>query len=364
MGDFFGGYPVKYRRVAGKTFSGVGGENSTPDAYEDDARGVYSGPTVVDEYKVAAGLKQLRSLDRPPGPLTGITEAVTDAGSGEPTQIAELPRTSVRPTAVGRSSSAPAAPPVTVPIDAGRGTMFGHSIHLPDINAPDSTLEELSSGSAQVIDGDTGPQAVQPFPLAEPPVRRAVAAPAAAPVPMAQSLFADVEADERGYRGDDFELDTDVLAARRRWPRIAAAVAGLAILGGAAVLLVLRGSGSSSPALTPPATTATVPSVTTEDPAPAAKAATTAAPTPPPAPVETPTAPEVVPAPEPVAPPPVRANAEVADDSAPKRKPAARRSDAKVGPAAEVPAAARPNRARRRHIIREDPDATMAPTLD
>jgi len=158
LGDFFGGYPVKYRGVAGKTFSGVGGENSTPEGYEDDdARGVYSGPTVVDEYKVAAGLKQLRSLDRPPGPLTGVTEAVLDPGSGEPTQVAELPRTSVRPTAVGRSPSTDAEPAVTSSIDAGRGTMFGHSIHLPDINAPDSTLEELSSGSVQVIDGDTGP---------------------------------------------------------------------------------------------------------------------------------------------------------------------------------------------------------------
>jgi len=347
--------------VAGKTFSGVGGENSTPDAYaEDDARGVYSGPTVVDDYKVAAGLKQLRSLDSPPGPLTGVTEAVSDPGSGEPTQVAELPRYGMRPTAVGRSQSSPAEQSVAIPVDAGRGTMFGHSIHLPDINAPDATLEELSSGSVQVIDGDSGPQAVQPFPLAEPPVRRAVAA----PVPMAQSLFADVHADARDYRGDDFELDTDVVAARRRWPRVAAVVAGLGILGAAAVLLVGRGSGSSSPALTPPAATATAPAPT-QDPTPAAQAVQTASSSPvqPPAPVEAPP-PQAVPVPEPIAPPPMRANTEVADDSAPKRRPAAHRSDAKAERAAETPPAPRSNRARRRPVIHEDPDATMAPTVD
>ena len=258
--------------MAGKTFSGVGGENSTPDAYEDDARGVYSGPTVVDDSKVEAGLKQLRSLDRPPGPLTGVTEAVVDADSGEPTQVADLPKYNARPTAVGRSLSTPTEQPVTVPVDAVRGTMFGHSIHLPDVNAPDSTLEELSSGSVQVIDSESGPQPVQPFPLAEPAIRaamraaqRVAATPTAAPapVPVARSLFADdVSADIRidataavGGDADDFELDTDVVSPRRRWPRIAAVVAGVAVLGGAAVLLLARGSGSNRrpcPRLLPP----------------------------------------------------------------------------------------------------------------
>jgi hypothetical protein len=363
--------------VAGKTFSGVGGENSTPDAYEDDARGVYSGPTVVDDRKVEAGLEQLRSLDRPPGPLTGITKAVVDPGSGEPTQVAELASYNARPTAVGRSASAPAAQPVTIPVDAVRGTMFGHSIHLPDINAPDSTMEELSSGSVQVIDSESGPQPVQPFPLAEPMMRaaaqRAAAARAAAPAPVARSLFADVDADVRidaniGAGGDAFEVDTDVVVPRRRWPRIAAVVAGLGMLGGAAVLLFERGSDSKSIALPPPAATAPA-SAPTEDPPPVK---TVQAPTPAPAPAaaqapaaaEMPPPAEIAPAPEPAPPPVTRANADVADELAPKRKPAAQRSDTKVGPAAEAASVPRPNRARRRPIIREDPDATMAPTLD
>jgi hypothetical protein len=60
----------------------------------------------------------------------------------------------------------------------------------------------------------------------------------------------------------------------------------------------------------------------------------------------------------------VRANAEVTGDTPTRRKPAAKRSEPKVGPADEAQAPPRPNRARRRRFIREDPDATMAPTLD
>ncbi len=301
---------------------------------------------------------------------------MVDADSGEPTRVSDLPQYNARPTAVGRSLSTPAAQPVTVPVDAVRGTMFGHSIHLPDINAPDSTLEELSSGSVQVIDSESGPQPVQPFPLAEPAIRaamraaqRVAATPAAAPapVPIARSLFADVSADVRidadAVRGDadDFELDTDVVAPRRRWPLIAAVVAGVGVLGGAAVLLLARGNGSQSMALPPPAATAPAPAPTV-DPLPPVK--TVEAPAQAPAAAEVQPPAEVAPAPEPPAPPPVRANIEVADEAAPKRKPAAKRSDTKVGPAAEAPPPPRPNRSKRRRIVREDPDATMAPTLD
>ena len=82
--------------MAGKTFRGVG-EDEAPSVRideddsrprlidEDDARGLHSGPTVVDDQKVAEVLKKLRSLDKPPGPLTGVTEIVVDANSSEPT---------------------------------------------------------------------------------------------------------------------------------------------------------------------------------------------------------------------------------------------------------------------------------------
>ena len=356
--------------MAGKTFSGVGGENDGPEPYEDDSRGVYSGPTVVDDGKVEASLKRLRSLDRPPGPLTGITEAVADPGSGEPTQISELPRSAARPTAVGRSLSTPAdAQPVTIPADAARGTMFGRSIHLPDINAPDATLEELSSGSVHVIDSESGPQAIQPFPLAEPPMRplqRAAAGFAAAPAQVAQPPVVDLS---DGTAGDyDFGSDTEPVIARRRWPRVAAAVGGIAVVAVAALVLAPRGGGggsksaSPSPAAEPARAAATPPAPAPTDDPPG-QATTAQAPAPASAPAELPPPVEAPPAPEPAPPPPVRANAEVAEDTPTRRRPAAHRSDPKVGPAAETPAP-RSNRARRRRFIREDPDATMAPTLD
>ncbi len=73
-----------------------------------------------------------------------------------------------RATEIGRSLSTPAAgQPVTVPPDAVRGTLFGRSIHLPDVNAPDAADIELSSGAVQFLDG--APGGLQPFPLADRP---------------------------------------------------------------------------------------------------------------------------------------------------------------------------------------------------
>src|SRR5206468_5443841 len=90
------------RPVAGNTFRGVGEGKASPSRIdedddrprlidEDDARGLHSGPTVVDDQKVAEVLKKLRSLDRVPGPLTGVTEVVVDANSSEQTRIDSQP---------------------------------------------------------------------------------------------------------------------------------------------------------------------------------------------------------------------------------------------------------------------------------
>jgi len=65
--------------VAGKTFRGVGDakggasrdrQDAAPriaDEDDDDPQGLHSGPTVVDDAKVAEVLKKLRTLDRAPG---------------------------------------------------------------------------------------------------------------------------------------------------------------------------------------------------------------------------------------------------------------------------------------------------------
>ena len=103
--------------MAGKTFGGVkgdgapsvrvGDDDSRPRLIdEDDARGLHSGPTVVDDQKVAEVLKKLRSLDKP-SPLTGITEAVIDPDSGEQTRLESQPIRIDSGPAVG---AAPARP--------------------------------------------------------------------------------------------------------------------------------------------------------------------------------------------------------------------------------------------------------------
>ncbi len=72
--------------MAGKTFPGIGDlEDESPPLDPADAadstsnsQSNYSGPTVVDEAKVEQGLKKLRSLDAPLGPLTGIHQAIVE----------------------------------------------------------------------------------------------------------------------------------------------------------------------------------------------------------------------------------------------------------------------------------------------
>jgi hypothetical protein len=289
---------------------------------------------VVDDGKVAAGLRQLRSLDRPPGPLTGITEnggrhrlGRADANQRASRQLRRAPdggRT--QREHAGRRAAGDDSRPMR---RAARCS--GRSIHLPDINAPESTLEELSSGSVQLIDGDSGPQAVQPFPLAEPRVRPAplqrliAAAPDAAPAAAAVPRAVDVIDMNDDLGGDNVAWDTEPVMAPRRWRWIAAMVAGVGVLGGVAFVLLLGGGSSRLSAAPPRAVAAPAPAPAGDPPPPVRTAevpAPVAAPQPP--------APEAVPAPEPPAPPPVRANAEVADDTATRRRPAAQRSDAKV----------------------------------
>jgi hypothetical protein len=249
--------------VAGKTFGGVGrdaapsppigDDDSRPRLIdEDDSRGLHSGPTVVDDQKVAEVLKKLRSLDRAPGPLTGVTEAVVDANSSEQTRLDSQPipidtgpavklagaaptgadsgpaslddvmYPLKRPTAVGRSPSTPlAGQEVTVPPDLARGTLFGRSIHLPDVNAPDEAEVELSSGAVHFLDG--APGGLQPFPLAD---RPAVVVPPPTSPPAA-----------RFHTPYDVDAHTHVVdrPPSKAFKRFVAFVGGLSLAGAGAV---------------------------------------------------------------------------------------------------------------------------------
>lgn len=162
--------------MAGKTFPGIGDlEDEVPPLDPADAAdssdisgSAYSGPTVVDEAKVEQGLKKLRSLDAPPGPLTGIHQAIVDV-LADPSRVTPaipappdllMPEITVDPsrgTAVGRSVSGPVVgQQTTQPFDdrALRGTMFGHGVHLPDLEeARRVQLAETSKALAVVERG-------------------------------------------------------------------------------------------------------------------------------------------------------------------------------------------------------------------
>jgi hypothetical protein len=400
--------------VAGKTFRGVG-EDEAPSVRideddsrprlidEDDARGLHSGPTVVDDQKVAEVLKKLRSLDRPPGPLTGVTEVVVDANSSEPTrldsqpiQIDTGPAVNLagvaakeadsgpagledvmyplkRATAVGRSASTPAdAQSVTVSPDVARGTMFGHSIHLPDVNAPDAADIELSSGAVQFLDG--APSGPQPFPLAD---RPAVVVPPPTSAPAA-----------RFHTPFDVDSHTQLVDPPRAktLKRLLAFVGGLSIAGAGLWAWWQYGGGhaasnnpppAAAPVATPPSIDPMPPSAATAPAAPAAAVApaptpaapAAAAPTPDPAPTPATrpaAAPEVaapapaVPADEPHPPAPKRAHTR--HSAASHERHAAAKPAPPPPDDAEPAASSKPGRAHKGAADIEDPDATMAPS--
>jgi hypothetical protein len=105
-------------------------------------------PAPVDDDKVAEGLKRLRSLDEPLGPIPSsmptLKEGIPAVGAGAATPVnpaavaaaaaSELLRS--RGTAHGHALSAAAAGQGVMPLsvdDRMKGTLLGHSLHLPDL---------------------------------------------------------------------------------------------------------------------------------------------------------------------------------------------------------------------------------------
>ena len=291
--------------MAGKTFRGGGdakggssrdGKDAVPRLADedDDPHGLHSGPTVVDDAKVAEVLKKLRTLDWPPGPLTGVTEAVVDPGSSGadpdrhrpdqgrygagdqarggsglkvdpgPASLQDIMYPLQRPTAIGRSQGTPAAEqPVTIPAELARGTLFGRSIHLPDVNAPDEAAIELSSGAVQIRRRVAVPVAAVSARRAA--RRRGAGAGGAAP------------AISRALRHPDTQTDVPL-------PRSKAFAKVLALIGGVAVVGVawfgwtnMRGRLGPDPTAAPAAQPAAPPAAPAIEPLPAPPAAAAAA---------------------------------------------------------------------------------------
>jgi hypothetical protein len=111
---------------------------------------IYNGPAIdftptVDEDKVAEGLKKLRSLDEPLGPIPssmptlkeGMPVVDAPAPAKPAVSVAELIR--ARGTAHGHALSGPGLGQGLVPMtvdDRLKGTLLGHSLHLPDLPEP------------------------------------------------------------------------------------------------------------------------------------------------------------------------------------------------------------------------------------
>jgi hypothetical protein len=246
-----------------KTYFGIGWSGKDPTATEKsqdgDDRSDYSAPTVVDDAKVAEGLKQLRAWYQPDPDAPAVPddrESVVDSPS-EPTKLG-MPYP--RPTAVGHATATgpqqaeqrPALP------DPMRGTMFGHDVHRPEFDNP--------AGEPAGAAGALGDRSLVPlsYPVVDdgPPRNAETAQHSAEAVPDAQgpaageaAPFADFlrrEA-ERPRRMGAFHLsrpdDTDSIAVprARMTARILFAAFGVAAFVSAVVVWLQSGTPEPMP---------------------------------------------------------------------------------------------------------------------
>lgn len=366
--------------MAGKTFPGIGDDPPLDPADAADSADsggeYYSGPTVVDDAKVEMGLQKLRSLDAPPGPLTGITKAVVDALETEPTRtrvegtpiIPEITVDSGRETAVGRSVVGPAGgqqTTTTQPFDDKhlRGTMFGHGVHLPEIELParPAATQPVSRALAVIDRGAPTHNAVAVFHQPPPPRYTNGEPPPASSASLRSSRF----------QNTPYDVPVpEVSRGKKMATRIATVVVGIAAFVGAAMIWI-RTNGEDDPVVRP-APVVRLPPVQAARPIPPP-----VAPPPPPPAATAPAAPAEAAA----APPakesarPAAAHAAADDKDSPAAAPVARRSHAehhRAAKSAEGQGAAgetkpdkpeKPARAAKRGS-EEDPDATMAPTIE
>jgi hypothetical protein len=377
--------------MAGKTFPGIGDlEDEAPPVDPADAadssensRSDYSGPTVVDDAKVEQGLKKLRSLDAAAEPSTGIDQAIAGvladpARATAPMPVPAdllMPEITIDPgrgTAVGRSVSGPVVgQQTTQPVDdrALRGTMFGHGVHLPDLEEARRAMQVETSKALAVV--ERGVPTTNEITVFQPGTY-----PRQANIPRSPEPFP---------RSNRSHVQDTPIALRTAVPRgqliirVALAGTGIVAIVVAALLWVRSNEDSDLNARPTPAIPVSRPSKPVEvqpivaPPAPPAPAA----PVPPPA--------AVAPAPVPPPTPEVVAPAEVKSPPPPSpAEPAARRSHGsstrserhhastsseaaapgttRVDEGAKTEKPDRPSRGKR--PIEEDPDGTMAPTIE
>ncbi len=266
--------------MAGKTFPGIGDlEDESLDPADAEDTGAtpapggpyYSGPTVVDDAKVEEGLQKLRSLDAPP---TEIAAAEDSAGEliesgrhGMPAFVPGFPKDGGRETFIGHSIAQPlpAPAPEEKPYDDRmRGTLYGHMLHLPELNLP--APEEPSERALTIVDRNAPTsQAVEVY-------RPEAARRAAAAIPQEAEAFPRSDR----YRSIPIELD-DAVPKDKTLLRVGIAAAAIAAIIGAALIWLHntsqepdvppRPAAAAQPAEPPPA----VPAPPVAPPPPAAR---------------------------------------------------------------------------------------------
>jgi hypothetical protein len=181
----------------------------------------YSGPTVVDDDKVAEGLKKLRSLDDSLGPLTGVTQAVTDASSSEKTRVAEPGERVTRSGTLGGSTilpsnqatlpGLPAAPPIGAPVNPPPGPPPGNPLAKALGGLPSSFTTrpteipglESSRGVPQPV-GRESSDAMASLDMSQPSgprLPRPTALGRSASAPAGEDPLVPIPGDDRAYKG-------------------------------------------------------------------------------------------------------------------------------------------------------------------
>jgi hypothetical protein len=255
-----------------KTYFGIGWTGKNPNAATEksqdggDDRSDYSAPTVVDDEKVAEGLKQLRAWYQPDDGVPDQRMSVVE-DSSEPTKLG-MPYP--RPTAVGRSESMPMENTRPVVPDPMRGTMFGHDVHRPEIE------EALRERSQWALVPAVPPTEVKYEADMLPPT------PAAADEAQFSSMGSHAEPLRRhAVPVRTPEAETDAILVRRGKTAGRLAIAGVMAACGAVVIFAwyqVRGGGEETTTRPPPPpTTAPAnPAVAAPPPAPPATATATA----------------------------------------------------------------------------------------
>ena len=261
-----------------------------------------SSPTIVDDEKVAEGLRQLRSWyqgdtqQEQPAPAPAPAPAEPPPWSPAST----LGGSQARPTAVGHATGPPpsAAPRPFAP-DPMRATMYGHDVHQFDLDVPSTGATTTGAAPA------TPPASSTALVLADPSARQqdaypqAMAVPTAAPLAQSDAFqFAGGAEAQRLQRPGLRRSQYDARPAARVpvASRVMFAIGIVSLLAAVTIWLV-SGSGSETPTAEPTSAPAAVPTPATPATAPAltpvgAPAPTTAPPAAPPAPIPAATAPK------------------------------------------------------------------------